>query len=49
MIHTVYYRISSVKELEYVERKEAEYKTKRMINDRPSSATSLDYNALVRN
>jgi hypothetical protein len=49
MIHVVRYRISSVEELEYVKYEEAEYKAKCMINDRPPSATSLDYGVLAGN
>jgi hypothetical protein len=49
MIRTVYYRISSVEELESIKYEEVEYETERMINNQPPSATSLDYNTLARN
>jgi hypothetical protein len=49
MMYTVCRRISSVEELEHVKREETEYEAKRMINDRPPLATSLDYNALAGN
>jgi hypothetical protein len=49
MMRTVCRRISSVEELERVEREETECKAERMINDRPPSVTSLDYDALAGN
>jgi hypothetical protein len=49
MIRIVYYRISSIKELERIKRKETEYKVKYMINTYFPLVTSLDYNTLARN
>jgi hypothetical protein len=49
MIHTVYRRISLVEELERIKYEETECKAKCMINDRPPSVTSLNYNVLARN
>jgi hypothetical protein len=49
MIYTVYYRISSIKELEYIKYEEAECKAKRIINDRSPLVTSLDYSTLAGN